>query len=172
MALIFRRVQVPLQYSRVVEPFLPAINSQLEDRRMRDFDAALCHHLHKISIRQPISDVPAHAQLDDVGHRIPACDTSGHGRSASSFSTPARERHQSTGRLWMHQNQRVVRWPESEVYTQLALRSICARTKRRLNLLVFRNAASGRSICEHTFGRLIADIRERQQRGLWRTEVA
>jgi hypothetical protein len=38
--------------------------------------------------------------------------------------------------------------------------------------VVFRNAASGRSICEHTFGRLIADIRERQQRGLWRTEVA
>src|ERR1022692_3044450 len=38
-----------------------------KDRRMRDFDAALGHHLHKISIRQPISDVPAHAQLDDVG---------------------------------------------------------------------------------------------------------
>jgi hypothetical protein len=34
---------------------------------MRDFDAALGHHLHKISIRQPIGDVPAHAQLDDVG---------------------------------------------------------------------------------------------------------
>src|ERR1039457_3938894 len=67
MALNFRRVQVPLQYSRVVESFLPAINSQLEDRRMRDFDAALGHHLHKISIRQPIGDVPAHAQFDDVG---------------------------------------------------------------------------------------------------------
>src|SRR5712664_716982 len=32
MALIFRKVQVPLQYSRVVEPFLPAINSQLVHR--------------------------------------------------------------------------------------------------------------------------------------------
>src|ERR1017187_6568371 len=42
-----------------------------KDRRMRDFDAALGHHLHKISIRQPISDVPAHAQLDDVGVEHP-----------------------------------------------------------------------------------------------------
>ncbi len=31
-----------------------------KDRRMRDFDAALGHHLHKISIRQPVGDVPAH----------------------------------------------------------------------------------------------------------------
>ena len=41
------------------------INSQLEDRRMRDFDAALRHHLDEIPIRQPIADIPTHAQLDD-----------------------------------------------------------------------------------------------------------
>jgi hypothetical protein len=33
---------------------------------MRDFDAALGHHLHQIPIRQPIGDVPTHTQLDDV----------------------------------------------------------------------------------------------------------
>src|SRR5664279_1828165 len=36
-------------------------------RRVRDLHAALGHHLHEIPIRQPIRDVPAHAQLDDVG---------------------------------------------------------------------------------------------------------
>jgi hypothetical protein len=34
---------------------------------VRDLHAALGHHLHEIPIRQPIRDVPAHAQLDDVG---------------------------------------------------------------------------------------------------------
>jgi hypothetical protein len=34
---------------------------------MGDLDATLCHHLHQVSVRQPIGDVPAHAQLDDVG---------------------------------------------------------------------------------------------------------
>src|ERR1019366_2718333 len=47
------------------------INSQLEDRRMRDFDAALGHHLDEIPIRQPIADIPAHAQLNDVGVECP-----------------------------------------------------------------------------------------------------
>ena len=36
-------------------------------RRVRDLHAALDHHLHEIPIRQPIRDVPAHAQLDDGG---------------------------------------------------------------------------------------------------------
>src|ERR1700690_314960 len=111
MALIFRSVQVPLQYSRVVEPFLPAINSQLKDRRMRDFDAALGHHLHKISIRQPISDVPAHAQLDDVGveyaftvHRVT--------RDRLRHSAPrANKIRQSIRCPWMHQNHSAVRDP-------------------------------------------------------------
>jgi hypothetical protein len=34
---------------------------------MGDLDATLCHHLDQVSVRQPIGDVPAHAQLDDVG---------------------------------------------------------------------------------------------------------
>src|SRR5450755_2877888 len=38
-----------------------------QDRRMGDLDATLCHHLDQVSVRQPIGDVPAHAQLDDVG---------------------------------------------------------------------------------------------------------
>jgi Domain of unknown function (DUF3387) len=37
-----------------------------QNRRMRDFDAALRHNLDEIPIRQPIGDVPTHAQLDDV----------------------------------------------------------------------------------------------------------
>src|SRR5450631_2267595 len=38
-----------------------------QDRRMGDLDATLCHHLDQVSVRQPIGDVPPHAQLDDVG---------------------------------------------------------------------------------------------------------
>jgi hypothetical protein len=34
---------------------------------MGDLDATLCHHLDQVSVRQPIGDVPPHAQLDDVG---------------------------------------------------------------------------------------------------------
>ena len=34
---------------------------------MCDLDATLCHHLDQVSVRQPIGDVPPHAQLDDVG---------------------------------------------------------------------------------------------------------
>jgi len=75
-----------------------------KDRRMRDFDAALGHHLHKISIRQPISDVSAHAQLDDVGveyaftvHRVT--------RDRLRHSAPrANKIRQSIRCPWMHQN--------------------------------------------------------------------
>src|ERR1022692_4793054 len=38
-----------------------------QDRRMGDLDATLCHHLDQVSVRQPIGDVPPHAQLGDVG---------------------------------------------------------------------------------------------------------
>src|ERR1700690_506459 len=38
---------------------------------MPDDDAALGHHLHKISIRQPIGDVPPHTQFNDVGVEHP-----------------------------------------------------------------------------------------------------
>src|SRR5450631_3654354 len=38
-----------------------------QDRRMCDLDATLCHHLDQVSVREPIGDVPPHAQLDDVG---------------------------------------------------------------------------------------------------------
>jgi hypothetical protein len=38
-----------------------------QDRRVGDLDAALGHHLHEVAIRQPIGDVPAHAELDYVG---------------------------------------------------------------------------------------------------------
>jgi hypothetical protein len=34
---------------------------------MRDFDAALRHHLDQIPIRQPKADISTHAQLNDVG---------------------------------------------------------------------------------------------------------
>src|ERR1039457_3971765 len=77
-----------------------------KDRQMRDFDAALGHHLHKISIRQPISDVPAHAQLDDVGveyaftvHRVTR-DRLRHS------APPANKIRQSIRCPWMHQNLR------------------------------------------------------------------
>src|ERR1017187_1062342 len=75
-----------------------------KDRRMRDFDAALGHHLHKISIRQPIGDVPAHAKFDDIGveyaftaHRVP--------RDWLRHSAPrANKIRQSIRCPWMHQN--------------------------------------------------------------------
>src|SRR5450759_4410895 len=38
-----------------------------EDRGMGNLDPALCHHLHQIAIREPIGDIPSHAQLNDVG---------------------------------------------------------------------------------------------------------
>ena len=38
-----------------------------EDGGMGNLDTALCHHLHQIAIRQPIGDIPSHAQLNDVG---------------------------------------------------------------------------------------------------------
>ena len=34
---------------------------------MRDRQSSLGHHGHQISVAQPIGDVPAHAQFDDVG---------------------------------------------------------------------------------------------------------
>jgi hypothetical protein len=34
---------------------------------MRELDATLCHHLDQVPIRQPIADIPSHAQLNDVG---------------------------------------------------------------------------------------------------------
>ena len=42
-----------------------------KDRRMRDLDAALGHHLNQVPIRQPVGDIPTHAQLDDVGVEYP-----------------------------------------------------------------------------------------------------
>src|ERR1017187_2807287 len=38
-----------------------------EDGGMGNLDPALCHHLHQIAIREPIGDIPSHAQLNDVG---------------------------------------------------------------------------------------------------------
>jgi hypothetical protein len=38
-----------------------------EDRGVGNLDAALCHHLHQIVIREPVGDIPSHAQLNDVG---------------------------------------------------------------------------------------------------------
>src|SRR5258708_7284660 len=37
------------------------------NRRMRNDNAALGHHRHEISIAQPVGDVPADAQFDDLG---------------------------------------------------------------------------------------------------------
>jgi hypothetical protein len=63
---------------------------------MGDLDATLGHHLDQVSVRKPISDVPAHAQLNDVGVESPFCGRSGHGRWASSFSTSGNKIRQST----------------------------------------------------------------------------
>jgi hypothetical protein len=37
------------------------------NRRVRHANAALGHHRREISIAQPVGDVPADAQLDDLG---------------------------------------------------------------------------------------------------------
>jgi hypothetical protein len=38
-----------------------------KDRRVGDLHTALGHHLHEVSVRQPIRDVPPYAQLNDLG---------------------------------------------------------------------------------------------------------
>jgi hypothetical protein len=44
-------------------------------RRVRHGNAPLGHHRHEIPIAQPVSDVPADAQLDDLGmEAAPAVD--------------------------------------------------------------------------------------------------
>jgi len=43
------------------------MNHPTVNRRMRHDNAALGHHRHEISIAQPIGDVPADAQFDDLG---------------------------------------------------------------------------------------------------------
>jgi hypothetical protein len=42
-------------------------NHPTMNRRVRHANAALGHHRHEISIAQPVGDVPADAQLDDLG---------------------------------------------------------------------------------------------------------
>src|SRR5260370_40756549 len=42
-------------------------NHPTVNRRVRHTNAALGHHRHEISIAQPVGDVPADAQLDDLG---------------------------------------------------------------------------------------------------------
>ena len=41
-------------------------NNPAKHRRMGRLNAALSHHFRQVSIREPIGDVPAHTQLDDI----------------------------------------------------------------------------------------------------------
>ena len=69
-----------------------------KDRRMRDLDAALGHHLNQV----PVGDIPTHAQLNDVGiKRALAIDSVTVNRLR--HPTPRQTIRQSTRCPWMHQ---------------------------------------------------------------------
>lgn len=38
-----------------------------ENRRVRNDDPSLRHHFHQISVREPVGDIPADTECDDVG---------------------------------------------------------------------------------------------------------